>query len=280
MRTSKLHPRVLGERLREGTRSICPGPIYRSASHLLDSVSGSALMGRKRFSEFHSKARQPRTYTEDLEYVNLPNLRHPVFFRPGTSDVGEIIHSCIRKAYRMYLPEGEVRLIIDAGANIGDTTVWYLNKFPHATVIALEPDADNFRVLEKNCAPYGERAVPIHVALWSNEAEKLTIRSSNVASGISVESTDNHGGLECAGVSMPNLLKMVGASELDIFKCDIEGAERHVFSADSGDWLRRTRHIAIEIHSSECENAVLSAISQGQFEHFKYRDLNVFRRVQ
>jgi FkbM family methyltransferase len=279
MSTTLLHATELGERLRQVTRSFLPRRIYSWASCLLDAISGTKLMGRKQFMEFRSKSSFPRSFPGDLEQVILPNIQHPIFFRPGTSDVGEIVHSCIRNAYSMYLPGGDVRLIIDAGANIGDTTVWYLNKFPRAMVLAVEPDADNFRVLAKNCAPYGPRAIPLRAALWPTEAEKLTIRPSAMASGISIDCCGDAGGGECAGVSMSSLLNMVGASELDIFKCDIEGTERLVFSAGSVEWLRRTRQIAIELHSPECEMAVFTATSNCQFEHFRYRDLNVFRRV-
>ena len=40
---------------------------------------------------------------------------------------------------------------MDAGASIGDTTAWFLSKFLSATVIALEPDSENYALLRKNC---------------------------------------------------------------------------------------------------------------------------------
>ena len=278
MKAISLYATETGERLRQVIRSHTPMFVYRRASDFLDGSSGAKLMGLKRYLEFRLKSGSTHGHSSDLEEVTLRNIQHPILFRPGTSDVGVIIHSCIRNAYRMYLPAGDVRLIVDAGANIGDTTVWYLNTFPLATVVAVEPDADNFRVLAKNCAPYGSRAIPINAALWPNDDEKLNVRPAITAAGISIDRANDSNG-DCAGVSMLSILRMTGASEVDIFKCDIEGAEREVFSTHCAEWLQRTRQVAIEIHSADCERAVLAAMSQCAFDHFRYRDLNIFRRV-
>lgn len=43
-------------------------------------------------------------------------------------------------------------LIIDAGAYIGISTYWLSRMFPAATIVAIEPDHENFRLLIPNTA--------------------------------------------------------------------------------------------------------------------------------
>ena len=42
------------------------------------------------------------------------------------------------------------QLYIDAGANIGLTSIYFANKFPNAKIVALEPEIDNYIILQKN----------------------------------------------------------------------------------------------------------------------------------
>lgn len=44
--------------------------------------------------------------------------------------------------------------IIDAGANIGLTSVYLANRFPNARILALEVDQQNFELLAENARPY------------------------------------------------------------------------------------------------------------------------------
>ena len=57
--------------------------------------------------------------------------------------------------------------IIDCGANIGCSVIWFATQFPAADIIAIEPDLANFRLLQQNVGELdGVRL--IHAALWSS----------------------------------------------------------------------------------------------------------------
>jgi FkbM family methyltransferase len=209
--------------------------------------------------------------------VVLPTLHHPIYVRPGTTDASEVVNNCIRQAYGVLFPPEPIRLIVDAGASIGDTTAWYLSKFPSATVIALEPAPDNYALLLKNCGPYGPRALPLNVALWPRSA-KLAFCRSALADAHSVRDATSQRGATCEAVPVSALLRLVNADTIDIFKCDIEGAEIGVFSDQCDDWLPRVRSILIEVHSADAYVTVLAACSRHGFRHSTYRGLQVFWR--
>src|SRR5687768_3676011 len=97
--------------------------------------------------------------------VHLPNIKAPVHLRPGTSDSGVFGQIFLKHEYDLNLGF-EPKVIIDGGANIGLSSVYFKNKYPNAKIIAIEPDEDNFEMLRKNTATYSD----IHIkkaGLWS-----------------------------------------------------------------------------------------------------------------
>jgi len=72
------------------------------------------------------------------------------------------------------------------------------------------------------------------------------------------------------------LLKLVNADTIDIFKCDIEGAEIDLFGDHCDEWLPRVRSMVIETHSADGYAAVHAACSRNGFHHATYRDVQVF----
>jgi len=55
----------------------------------------------------------------------------------------------IKSFQERQIATNKVPLIIDAGANIGATSVFYALAVPNAQVVAIEPDAGNFELLQK-----------------------------------------------------------------------------------------------------------------------------------
>lgn len=101
-----------------------------------------------------------------------------VFLRPGTADQ-EIYHGVfISREYDIDL--GAPLFIVDAGAHIGLSSVFFASKYPNATVIAIEPEPSNFEILLTNVSNY-TNIQPVQAGLWSRKAH-LRIQDSKVAS--------------------------------------------------------------------------------------------------
>jgi FkbM family methyltransferase len=58
-------------------------------------------------------------------------------------------------------------LVIDCGANIGLSTLYFLTRFPNAHLIAIEPDPDNFKMLAGNTAGFSGRKTLLQAAVWN-----------------------------------------------------------------------------------------------------------------
>lgn len=262
----------LGERLRRMVRSTVPMSLYAQCSGLLDASYGIKAFGLREYRKLSSL----RSGSTDraLTSVHLRPFPHAFYIRPGAPDADLILHAVAREAYAFRLPDEPVRLIVDAGANIGDTTIWYANRFPASALVAIEPNPSNFNVLAKNCAPYGSRIRLIKGALWPAKGQTLAITGRENAAQVRLPT-----GLDdstCTGVDPLTILSESGRDAIDLFKIDIEGAELALFSGDCDSWLSRTRNIAIEIHSQEAFTSVLSATKRNGFNCSAYRDIYVF----
>ena len=88
---------------------------------------------------------------------------------PG-SDIHIAYSILIRREYselvRM-VDQSKPVVILDLGANIGAASLFLLREIPNSRVIAIEPDPGNASLCARNLAPFGDRAVVLEAALWS-----------------------------------------------------------------------------------------------------------------
>ena len=176
----------------------------------------------------------------------LREMQHPVILRPGTSDVPLLYHIFAEEEYDLR-PKREPAFIIDAGANVGFTTIYFANKFPNARIVAIEPEESNFKLLQKNTEAYPNVRC-IKAGLWNSDTNlRITNLKKNSKWGFQVEETTENGPANCDAVSINLLLKEEGKEEIDIAKIDIEGSEKELFEKNT-QWLSKTNLIVIEFH--------------------------------
>ncbi len=89
-----------------------------------------------------------------------------VYVRTNTSDLEVAISSLYRREYD-HIDLSEPGVIIDAGANIGTSSIFFARKYPGARIFAIEPETSNFTLLKKNTRKY-RNIVPIKAAIWGN----------------------------------------------------------------------------------------------------------------
>jgi FkbM family methyltransferase len=268
------------EGLRRAGRRVLPFPLFRRLSEGYNFAAGASRLGPSQYRALHALGlgRCRKDLANPIEF-RIPTLLQPISVRPGTTDAESLIHTVVRKTYGRYLPEGPVHFIIDAGANIGDTASWYLSRYPDARVAALEPDSANFEMLQRNCAPYGPRAILLKRGVWSRAAYLKVLGDGHMESGLFVVETPLEKEADCIGMSPLDILTASRESVIDIFKCDIEGAEREVFGGGSDEWLSRTRSIFIEIHNREAHEIVMAATRRHSFSSRTYRELYIFHKL-
>lgn len=158
----------------------------------------------------------------------------------------------------------EEPFIIDCGANIGLSILYFKKIFPGAQILAFEPDPIVCKVLNYNISNLSNVQV-IDKALW-NEETVLNFHTEG-ADGGSLSAIPNE--ISTIGVRTDRLSKHI-IKEVDFLKIDIEGAELKVLE-DCEESLHLVQNMFIEYHSFVNLNQELaSLISILERNNFRY----------
>ncbi len=181
--------------------------------------------------------------------------------RPGTSDVPTWIQIADLEDYGLVerllrqRSDRPVRTIIDAGANIGLTSIYFTQAFPECRILAIEPDPDNFEVLVHNVLNLRDRVECVRAAFWPVD-EPLQMNPEPFRGGREWTRTVRRLEGSAEGVRRVSVVTpseadaRLGGRGVDLIKMDIEGAEAEFFAdvERCRNLLARTKAIAIEVH--------------------------------
>lgn len=186
--------------------------------------------------------------------IRLLRQRAPIILRPRTSDFDVFAQVFLQRQYAD-LPVRHVRTIVDAGANVGLSARFFLQQYPHARVIAIEPDVRNLQAARRNLQGFGDRCTLVHGAVWGR-AEEVAVARGRFRDGrewaTQVIRGEGNSEERIAGFSMRDIMDEYGLESIDLLKMDIEGSELEVFSSEDTEFLSRTRCCAIELHGARC----------------------------
>ena len=181
----------------------------------------------------------------------------------------------------------DAQVIIDAGANVGYSVLYFKNKYPNAKIVCIEPDPNSFEILQENCKGLSN-IILINAALWSHDCE-LDLNFHNDDGSLSgswgvrtQEKNINSNNLKTKAYSMSTIISKLNLGQIDICKIDIEGAEKAVFSEGSLSWKKFINLFIVETHDRFCpgsENAVFTALNSNEYNHSKMDENNFFRKI-
>ena len=229
--------------------------------------------------------------------VKVRGVDHPLLVRPGTSDLTIFNQIFVVREYEPLNDMEAPRLIVDAGANVGYSSAYFLSCFPTAQVIALEPDPDNAEVCRRNLEPYGDRARILMRAVWPHPARLTILRYGDLGDrlecGVQVmEGSLDLGALpeyvwtdrpvpagEVEAIDLASVIEMAGLP-IDLLKMDIEKAECLVFGAEDLTWLLQVSNIAIELHGPEASEVFFKALDGFTYESAESGELTICRNVR
>lgn len=160
-----------------------------------------------------------------------------------------------------------VRSVLDLGANIGLSSLYFAWNFPQADIYAIEPADSNFELLQRNLA-YGLGNTHKHrfhckkAAVWPYDGPlflhehggKLAYDSFRVRPGMVTEKP-------VRAMTMFEICNSFNLKFIDIVKIDIEGAEKDLFLGDRA-WLHNVGCIAIEFHGNSRKLSQFDAVMQ------------------
>jgi FkbM family methyltransferase len=227
--------------------------FFRNYGVTRDHLSESRFCG---FSIISAAIKGKITKKKQLLKFSRPDVKHPFYLRVPSTDVSTFRQIFMDRLYNFDVSRAPTT-IIDAGANIGLTSILFSNRFPESKIVAIEPSNENFEILKLNVAPY-HNIIPIRGALW-HENVKIDLVDPGLGEwGFMTEAQNGsekcYDGIvlnkclqEVQGITLDTIMEEQRIMHVDIFKIDIEGAEREVFS-NSFSWIDKVDGLIIELH--------------------------------
>jgi FkbM family methyltransferase len=208
--------------------------------------------------------------------IRPKGLEHAIELRMGNSSDGHVFEQIfVHGEYAFTRELRDVRTVIDLGANIGLASALFLSLWPKAKVVAVEPDPDNYALMQKNLAPFGERARCVKGAVWPTSGSVALDKSAGDRKEWAVAVQEGSG---VRAYDMHELVAMAG-KPVDLLKVDIEGSEKPLFSGDTS-WLAVVRNLSIELHGKECREAFARGMSGWRWQESRCGEYLVCKALE
>lgn len=135
--------------------------------------------------------------------------------------------------------------IIDCGANIGLSIIYFKRLYPQAKVLAFEPDPEIYKLLCKNIRQFQFSNVKLlDKAVWNCNTRLIFDADGALGGRIIDEEVLTKGKVQIQTVRLKEFLK----ERVDFLKIDIEGAEYEVL-LDCNEFLKNVEFLFVEYHS-------------------------------
>lgn len=214
-----------------------------------------------------------------LKGFPLPGVRRPVRVRPldahaplavrlATSDVLVMEEIFLHNEYGDAIAActSPVRLVVDLGGNVGLSTRLWLQRFPDARVVVVEPVPENCAMIRRNVdlvnaqsrvalveACVGDTEGTVHIRIQAGEEWAARM--------------DAQGNLAVPCHTLDHILASANVAPdqpIDLLKCDIEGAESALF-ANTPAWLARVRTMVVETHGDYTVDRLMRDVGPAGF---------------
>lgn len=212
--------------------------------------------------------------------------------RPNTSDLSvfsQVIENAeyelIINMIKNFSQETNVKYVIDAGANIGLTSLYFKLYFPQSKILSIEADSNNYQQLKQNIALNSllKDIRPINKALWDKENETLHIKNDFRDGGSWSKRVGYDAGHENSAsvqsITLNHLMDEYEFDVVDILKIDIEGAEKELFK--DPNFIKtissKVKFIAIEIHEEvDMTHFIETKLKTNNFKLFKKTETSFY----
>ena len=228
-------------------------PPQRGLRHTLRYFTRFGWRGGMQAARVHRRSSHPVA-------LHLPDLPHPLWVRPNTSDVATFDEVFVTREYDLPCEQLSPRHILDLGANVGFTSVLFAAQWPEARILAVEPEPRNLALLKRNTGAY-PGIESLHAAVWARPATLAVLDPGADANAFRmVEAAEGRDGIPA--FTIPQLMERLGCAQLDLLKMDVEGAEAEILR-EAAEWLDRVGVLVVELHDRMvpgCGEALCAAL--------------------
>ena len=211
--------------------------------------------------------------------ILLPKYRFPIILRNNSTDTNVFYQVFLEKSYQIKT-NFKPKVIIDCGANIGLASVFFKNRYPEATIIAIEPEESNFKMLKANTNTNMYHNIHcLKKGVWNKSANLIVNDNGYGNWGFTVDEVEYENSNTIAAISINEIMSKFNLQHIDILKIDIEGSEKELFLENFENWLSKTKILIIELHdglNSGASKSFFSAISGYEFYMLRKNENLIF----
>ncbi|HEY5657150.1 MAG TPA: FkbM family methyltransferase [Myxococcota bacterium] len=193
-------------------------------------------------------------------------LGHPFVVPDGISFYNNYREIFVDEIYRFSSPDARP-VIVDCGANIGTSILYFKSIYPDCSITALEADPGMFSILENNLAARGLEGITLINKALHHEGLPVSFHVEGADAGRIHPLGDAC--KESITVETIRLDDLIG-ERVDFLKIDVEGAETEVICASRK--LGRASSLFVEYHSfadsPQILPRLLSALTDCGFRYF------------
>ena len=201
-------------------------------------------------------------------------IRHPlgsrlVNLRTYAGDIDIFYEIFFKKIYALPVAHStSINTIVDLGANVGLSALYFLQQFPQAQVVCVEPEPTNFKMLELNLETEitTGKVIAMEAAAMGEDGMVSFESAPAKYNGRVILGAQNN----IPALSIPSIMQRCQFDRINLLKIDVEGAEKFIFSGDPV-WLQSVDEILLEVHSPEDHATCMAAFER---YHFKLEALD------
>lgn len=196
--------------------------------------------------KFFSKSIKGNTYKFDglkIKFVDIQSLNNMFFELFGLN---------------VYFFRSKIKnpIVIDIGANIGDSVVYFKWIYPNSQILAFEPNPIAYNLLKDNIRLNKFKNVQAFNIALGNEDKFVNLYDNNEgvfnSATTNKQHSESHFGesqkmMKVKMKKISNVSSLLNLEKIDLLKIDIEGGEGKLFE-DMGSILSKTTKVIVEFH--------------------------------
>jgi FkbM family methyltransferase len=218
---------------------------------------------------------------KEMIVLGLVGIKEKIYLRRNSKDINVFQQIFIQQDLA-FIKGRNCKICVDAGANIGLSTIYIKNLFPDAHIYSIEPEFSNVEMLRLNTIGYKD--VEIIDKALSEDSNGLFLFDT----GKGTDAFQTHRQfavdidlLRIESISINELMIQNKLNQLDFVKMDIEGAEAFCINQRAMEWILQSKLLAIEIHEEMvpgCKKRI-SELLLANFKQFQNGEYSVFENL-
>jgi len=191
---------------------------------------------------------EPREWTIRFRYPDP--IGHLRLHLRANNGADAFVHSEVFECqyYRLSLRSAPAT-ILDLGANIGLSAIYFARRYPQSRIACVEPVPENLKLLIRNLR---DNTVEADVIAAAIDAKDGVVAIERGAADYGHRIAAAPVSLEVASVSVPSILRRLGWDRIGLLKIDIEGHES-VLLSQACEWLADVDALCVEYHHDFAE---------------------------